>query len=128
MKRMISLLLAAVAVLGLLSGCGGNTPTTASGASEATASIQASTAPVNTTAPTETPASEPASAMESMESAEEADIPQISYPLTDENVTLTYWQAWPPFLSSYCSLADCKTFAKLEEITGIHLDFVEVDS
>lgn len=128
MKRMISLLLAAAAVLGLLSGCGGNTPNTASGASETTASVQSSAAPANTAASTEAPTADPASVMESMESAEEADIPQISYPLTDENVTLTYWQAWPPFLSSYCSLADCKTFAKLEEITGIHLDFVEVDS
>ena len=128
MKRMISLLLAAAAVLGLLSGCGGDTQTTTSGASETAASVQASAAPENTAAPTEAPAADPASAMESVEAAEEPDIPQISYPLTEEDVTLTYWQAWPPFLSSYCSLADCKTFAKLEEITGIHLDFVEVDS
>ena len=124
MKRIISVLLAAAAVFGLLSGCGGDTKTPASGTTES-ASLQESAAPTAATAPVEAAADDPDS---DMESAEETAAPQVSYPLTEEDVTLTYWQAWPPFLSSYCSLADCKTFAQLEEVTGIHLDFVEVDS
>lgn len=125
-KSMLALLLVLAMMLSLFVGCGGNTESAAP-AESAAASEAAPEAP----AEDEAPAEEPASAAE-VSVAEEAPVveerPAIEYPLVDEPTTLTYWQAWPPFLNEISAPQDAAMFAQLEEITGIKLDITAVST
>ncbi|MBE6991110.1 MAG: extracellular solute-binding protein [Ruminococcaceae bacterium] len=124
-KRLICMLLALVMLFALTAGCG-------SKEAEPVESEVVEEAPAEEAeAPAETPEEAPAEETEVEEPAEpEGYVPlePLSYPLCDEVTTLTYWQAWPPFLSTFCSPTECETFAKLEEITGVHLDITVVDT
>lgn len=123
-KNMLSLLLIAAMVLALFAGCGDDTASTpAAETSAAEASAPAA----------ETPAEVPAEAGSTAEDASAAeevvsDRPEVTYPLVDEPTTLTYWQAWPPFLNEISAPSDAAMFAKLEEATGIKLEITAVST
>ncbi len=120
-KSILALLLVVAMMLSLLVGCGGEASTkeeTASGA----ASSQ--TEPETAAPEAETPeVEEPASV-----AAVEEERPAIEYPLVDEPTTLTYWQAWPPFLNEISAPSDAAMFAQLEEATGIKLEITAVST
>lgn len=129
-KNLLSLLLVTAMLTTLFAGCGSK------GASDQGASSASAPAPAQSeasaAAPSEAP--KPASAPDAA-SAEEAsaaepvsDRPEVSYPLTEEPTTLTYWQAWPPFLSEISEPSDAAMFAKLEEATGVKLEITAVST
>ena len=60
------------------------------------------------------------------ETAEFEGNPPIEYPLVDELYTISYMQAWPPFLNEISEPSDAAMFQELEEATGISLDFISV--
>lgn len=126
-KNLLPLLLVLAMLLGLMAGCGGEAAQ--SSAPEAPASVEEAPAPEPETPE---PAAEPEPAAPSAEEPsaveEPVEVPELSYPLVDEPTTLTYWQAWPPFLNEISSPADASMFQKLEEITGIHLDIIAVST
>lgn len=122
-KKLICLLLALAMLFALMTGCASEK------AAEPEESEVVEETPVE--APEETPEEAPAEDAAPEEPAEpEGYVPlePLSYPLCEEVTTLTYWQAWPPFLSTFCSPDECETFARLEEITGVHLDITVVDT
>lgn len=121
-KNLLSLLLAMAMILAVLAGCG-DTKETSAQTSAPEASVEASepAAPAPD-APAAASVEEP-SAAEPMD-----DRPAIEYPLVDEPTTLTYWQAWPPFLNEISEPKDAAMFQKLEEITGVHLDITAVST
>lgn len=127
-KNLISLLLIVAMVLTLLAGCGGDTAS-----EETAASVVAEESEATAEAPAEeeTPAEEAAPA-EDASAVEEAPVVEerepIEYPLVDEPTTLTYWQAWPPFLNEISAPEDAAMFAQLEEATGIKLEIEAVST
>ena len=52
----------------------------------------------------------------------------MTYPLVEEETTLTYWQAWPPFLSEISEPSDAAMFEKLAEVTGVKLEISAVST
>lgn len=121
-KNLLSLLLAMAMILAVLAGCG-DTKETSVQTSAPEASVEASepAAPAPD-APAEASVEEP-SAAEPVD-----DRPTIEYPLVDEPTTLTYWQAWPPFLNEISEPSEAAMFQKLEEVTGVHLDITAVST
>lgn len=132
-KRLLALVLASILVIGLLAGCAGSESTEPAESEETSAAVEESKAPATETE-TEAPEADAAEpAVEGEEAAEPAEeefteAPSLSYPLTEEKVTLTWWQAWPPFLSTFCSPDENETFARLEEVTNVHLEMTVVDT
>ena len=126
-KNLLSVLLILAMMLSLFVGCGGDT------ASEAPAA-ESVTAEASVEAPAEEPAPEEAAPVEEEASvpAEEAPVEDarqpIEYPLVDEPTTLTYWQAWPPFLNEISAPQDAAMFAQLEEATGVKLEITAVST
>ena len=126
-KNLLSVLLILAMMLSLFVGCGGDT------ASEAPAA-ESVTAEASVEAPAEEPAPEEAAPVEEESSvpAEEAPVEDarqpIEYPLVDEPTTLTYWQAWPPFLNEISAPQDAAMFAQLEEATGVKLEITAVST
>lgn len=124
-KNLLSLLLVLAMVLTVMAGCGTTEPSAASGtapASEVEAPAENDAQPAAPAEPADTSAVE-ASAAEPVD-----DRPVIEYPLVDEPTTLTYWQAWPPFLNEISEPQDAAMFQKLEEVTGVHLDITAVST
>ena len=133
MKKSFALLLALAMIIALFAGCGSSTASNA----EPAASAESAAAPAESVAeePEEEAApadeAEPAEASEpAAEEPEEEAEPAytLEYPLVDEPITLTYWQAWPPFLSEISDPSDAATFDALEEMTGIHLEIIAVST
>ena len=130
-KSLLALLLVLAMMLGLFAGCG----TEASTAEESTAAASESTAAAAPEAEEEE-AAEPAAEAEGsaaeaapVEAADEGRVaPEVTYPLVEETTTLTYWQAWPPFLNEISAPSDAAMFAALEEITGIKLEITAVST
>lgn len=129
-KKLVSLLTALTMLTALLAGCG----TTGSSDQGAAASLSQPQEETSQAAPTKAPESDPASVSEA-DSASEAsaaetlsDRPEVTYPLTEEETTLTYWQAWPPFLSEISEPSDAAMFAKLAEATGVKLEITAVST
>lgn len=129
-KKLVSLLTALTMLTALLAGCG----TTGSSDQGAAASLSQPQEETSQAAPTKAPESDPASVSE-VDSASEAsaaeplsDRPEVTYPLTEEETTLTYWQAWPPFLSEISEPSDAAMFAKLAEATGVKLEITAVST
>ncbi len=123
-KNLLVLFLALTMVLTLLSGCGSETVSSqASGTDVSSVTSQVSAAE------TEKPA-QPENVDSAAESAAEIvdERSPIEYPLVDEPATLTYWQAWPPFLNEISEPKDAAMFQKLEEITGVHLEIQAVST
>ena len=125
-RSMVSLLLALVLVLGLLSGCG-DTPE--SSAPAAPSAAESTEAPVET--PEEPPA-EPASAPELSAAEPEASVVEqtpavekvpVDLPLTEEPVTYSIWYNEP--FTDYVSdpAQDVAVFRLLAERTNVNLAF-----
>ena len=115
--KLLALLLALVMVFGMFAGCG----------AEETASVAE---PAESTV--ETPASEPAPAEpEEAPVEEEASVPaeeeapealfDIYGPFSEEEIVLTYWKLWPPFLEGYDPM-DASLFSTLYEATNVRVD------
>ena len=127
-KNLLSVLLILAMMLSLFVGCGGDTASEAAPAESATASAPVEEAPAEEPAPEEAaPVEEEASAPAEEVPVEDAREP-IEYPLVDEPTTLTYWQAWPPFLNEISAPQDAAMFAQLEEATGIKLEITAVST
>lgn len=122
-KNLLSLLLIVAMVLMLFAGCGSEAATSEApeSAAESVASAPVEETPAEETAPV-------ASVAEEVPQEEGRVAPEVSYPLVEETVTLTYWQAWPPFLNEISEPKDAAMFAKMEEITGIKLDIYAVST
>ena len=144
MKKSFALLLALAMIVALFAGCGSsaasvveNAASTAAEVAEEAASAVESA--VEEAAETVQEAVEPAESAEPASDAEEASEeepeepefegnPPIEYPLVDEPTTLTYWQAWPPFLNEISAPEDAAMFDALEEATGVHLSITAVST
>ncbi len=143
--RILCFLLAAVMLLGLLAGCGSNTTdaettVTESEASEATQpAAEAESSNEVSAAASDEPSSEPASETpestesdteesdESLSNAERiAGRPMVSLPLTEEDVTFTYWIGGLPMDAAISGWAECTAVIELEQRTGVHIEWVEV--
>lgn len=122
-KNLLSLLLVLAMALSVLAGCG----TTENSAASGTEPASKVETPANDQADAETPPA-PVDASAEEPSAVEEERPAIEYPLVDEPTTLTYWQAWPPFLNEISAPQDAAMFQKLEEITGVHLEITAVST
>lgn len=129
-KNLLSLILVLAMVMALLAGCGGTAASTGSEPADPAESVAADT-PDTPDTPDASPAepAEEGSAAEASVPVDEGRVaPEVSYPLVDEPTTLTYWQAWPPFLNEISEPSDAAMFAKMEEITGIKLDIHAVST
>lgn len=118
--RMVSLLLAAMLVIGM-TACGGEKAV--SSAPAETASNAAETTPE---APKDTPTTQPEdSAASQQESAAEPEVqrPVVSYPLFDDVTTFTLWTSNSPDLSEIISdLNEYLVFSQLEQATNVRWD------
>ncbi len=127
-KKLVSLLTALTMLAALFAGCG-TTGSSHQGAASASSQPQEETSQA---APTQAP--EPASTPEEASSSEASaaetlsDRPEVTYPLVEEETTLTYWQAWPPFLSEISEPSDAAMFEKLAEATGVKLEISAVST
>lgn len=126
-KSMLALLLVLTMALGLLAGCGSDA---ASAASEVTS--QTAQAP-ETPDVSEAPEDDTPSAVEGSEAEaalDEIQIPPMELPLSEEGVTLSYWQQKPGGAVSNVApngYFDYPHFQKAAELTGVTLDFIQVD-
>lgn len=126
-KSVLALLLVLTMALGLFAGCGSNEAST-----PAQSAAQSDKAPEAPEAP-EAPADDTPSAVEgsAVEAALEAvEIPPMELPLSEEGVTLTYWQQKPG--GAVSSVApngyfDYPHFQKAAELTGVTLDFIQAE-
>lgn len=146
MKKQLSWLLTAALLLGALAGCGSNP------SSSAPPEIQESSAEVQTAAPEAQPAPEANAAPESAVSSAEPEEPEytgsvlsaeacqamgydvrygmydfetyVQLPLTEEDVTLSYWFMMQPFMMGYNNVTekDFTYFKEMEARTGVKLD------
>jgi len=125
------LLLAAVMVLSLLAGCGtaaSSAQPTENGSEAATASEAAPAAEEQAeTEPEAAAQAEAASAAGPEASAEEPEYATVSYPITEEPLTLSIFWQFHMFLSMFGVTQDIiptiPTFQMAEEATGVKLDF-----
>lgn len=129
MKKLFALLLSAAMALGLLAGCGSTAENAASSAPapEAAPTAAQEPAPAPSEAPAEAPAEVPA---EEPSVAEEVAEPgwvyePISYPLTEEPVTMDYWLIWELSPDTkYSDVSEHICLKELAEATGIQLNLL----
>ena len=125
MKKIISLLLAAMMLVGIFAGCGG-TGSSSAAASSAPASTQET--------PTAAPQQPDAASNQDAASAEESSTPEnnqvaaqnfdIPMPLTEEPVTFTYFMRFNPQVQDWCQdMSDNLFYKTLEEKSGVHIEF-----
>ena len=135
-KSLLALLLALAMMLMLFAGCG-NAATSAAEAVASAAEGAAEEAAEDAAEAVESAVAEDAEPAEDAESAAEAEpvegadeieYAEVTYPLVDEPTTLTYWQAWPPFLNEISEPKDAAMFDQLEAATGVHLDITAVNT
>lgn len=148
MKKSLSLILAMVLMLGLLSGCGGQTASDG-GAAEVSAA-SAETAPEASEAPAAAPEADADSAAEAPTEtaltgavipAEECqaqgyDVQHgmfdfetyVELPLTEDGDTLSYWFMLQPFMMGYNNYTpeDFTYFKEMEARTGVQLELIPV--
>lgn len=124
MKRLIPMLLVACMLLGLLVGCGGEAVASVSQPESAASVEQATETPA--AAPQEEPqvVEEPASAAEEPVETVEAQQFEITMPLTEEPVTLSFFMRFNPQVQDWCQdMSDNLFYSTLEELSGVHVDF-----
>lgn len=128
MKKLLSLLLALCMLFALFAGCGteASAPTTSDGSVASTpAAPQEAQEPVSAAPETSAESADmPVSAQE----PEEAEI-QVSYPLTEEDITLTYMNREYPLVTSMLEDEDWSNHLLLKEaekITGVKIDYIPV--
>ena len=118
MKKALAILLALCMLLGLLTACG-STP-------EASASAPQTEAAQLTAETKETvPEAAVPSAVDSAETETmEAKNFEISMPLTEEPVSLSYFMRFNPQVQDWCQdLSDNLFYSTLEKLSGVHVDF-----
>lgn len=126
MKKILSIVLVLAMMLGILAGCGGETPASASAPASAPEAAQEETAP-------ETAEEAPEAAPEGSAAEEAAPVEAegctnvVEYPIAEEGTTLSIFWMFHNFLSMFNItqdvITDIPTFAAAEEATGIKLDF-----
>lgn len=125
MKKLFALILSLCLVLGMLAGCG----TTAASQTESTA-VSEPTAAEASTVPEEQPASAvEAEAEASLEEVLEEPEIEVSYPLTEEDITLSYMNREYPLVTSMLEDEDWNNHLLLQEaekITGVKIDYIPV--
>ena len=130
MKRIVCLLLALTLCLGMLAGCGGESPASAPASSASETAAPAAEAPD----PEPAPAAEPETPASAEESVVEETVEPVTYalPLTEEPVSFSiYTTAAPGFMSPYIgtdgsyNTADSTLY--FQEQTGIKLEYIEID-
>ena len=129
-KKLVSLLTALTMLAALFAGCG-TTGSSDQGAASAPSQPQEETsqaAPTQAPEPASVPAADAASEAEASAAETLSDRPEVTYPLVEEETTLTYWQAWPPFLSEISEPSDAAMFEKLAEATGVRLEISAVST
>jgi putative aldouronate transport system substrate-binding protein len=137
MKKTIAwFLLIAMAAM-LLAGCGSQsteTPAETPTQSESAAPAEESTAPVESA-----PAAEAETETAAPDSAEEAESPAEpestfaegagTWPISEEQKTISIWDGWFPFFAAYFSdYNDTLFFQTMEEITNVHVEFTLVNA
>lgn len=117
MKRLIPLLLTLAMLFSLFVGCGGTATSNAENpTTEESAAAVASTP--------EEPAPEP-DAPEEVSLSEVEAIPEAKFdiygPFSEEEIVLSYWKLWPPFLEGYDPM-DASLFSTLYAATNVRVD------
>ncbi len=120
MKKNLLCLLLALAMMLSMAACGSSDATedTSSAETSSSASEEASA-----------PASEDAASAENAEDSSEEAAPAIApvtYPLTGDDLTLTYWYYVPAYTHIVDSNDAYPCIPYAEEATGVHLEFTEV--
>ena len=127
MKNKWSILVTACLLLGLLAGCSDETGSTIP---EEASSATAEAAVQETAQPNPEQAdSTGEEAVQSASAAEETAQPDltISMPLTEDEVSFTLWHDFVPLLSDYMEgMQDNLSYATMEEISGVHMEFTNV--
>lgn len=120
MKKTLAVLLAMGMLLGIFTACGDT-------AASASVPVSAVEEPVASTEPTVTPISEAAASAEEAGSAEEsleAQNFEISMPLTEEPLTLSFFMRFNPQVQDWCQdMSDNLFYNTLEELSGVHVEF-----
>lgn len=107
-------------------GCGGGGTSDQGAASASQPQETAQSAPTQAPDPASTP--DEASTPDDSAAETTSDRPEVTYPLVEEETTLTYWQSWPPFLSEISEPSDAAMFEKLAEVTGVKLEISAVST
>lgn len=141
-KRIMAMLLAAAAMLGLLSGCGNDAASSKSSSVAEAAPVEASeniagAADIGSTlemgeadasAVEEAAASnDPSLELYSYESSYNMGALTTGLPLTEDGETFSLWLSVPPNVGTLFKngMADHEVFLKAEEFTGVHIEFLE---
>jgi len=129
MKKLLSTILAVAMILLMFAGCGNAaTSEAAEQSASASAAAEAAEAPEpdaeDDAQPEEASAAEPEEAEASVEDLPEAEF-DIYGPFSDEEVVLTYWKLWPPFLEGYDPM-DASLFATLYDALNVRVDVTTV--
>lgn len=125
-KKLVSLLTALTMLTALFAGCGATSSSDQGAASASKPQETAQSAPTQAPEPASTP--DEASTPDDSAAETTSDRPEVTYPLVEEETTLTYWQAWPPFLSEISEPSDAAMFEKLAEVTGVKLEISAVST
>lgn len=122
MKKTLAILLALCMLLGMLTACG-STPEASASAPQTEAAQP--TAETKETVPEAAVPSAVDSAVDSAETETmEAQNFEISMPLTEEPVSLSYFMRFNPQVQDWCQdLSDNLFYSTLEELSGVHVDF-----
>lgn len=127
MKNKWSILVTACLLLSLLAGCSDETGSTIP---EEASSATTEAAVQETAQPNPEQAdSTGEEAVQSASAAEETVQPDltISMPLTEDEVSFTLWHDFVPLLSDYMEgMQDNLSYATMEEISGVHMEFTNV--
>lgn len=128
-NRTLALLLALAMMLALLSGCAGGGSAQEASAPEPTAEAP-SEAPAAEPEPPAAPDPAPAASTEegsTLEDAPDVEIPPLELPLTQEDVTLSFWTQAPGGQTGqlFPDFAEYPFFIEAQERTGITLDFIQ---
>lgn len=119
-RNLTAILLAAAMVLCLFAGCGNDkSPAESSAVSAVSSTSEASKA---TAEPSETVVSDPEPAVSTEETVE---APTVTYPISDDGATISYWFAHSPDLPNLLPnyFDDCTAWKAGEEATGVTVDF-----
>ena len=129
MKKLFAVLMTLVLVLGMLSGCGSTAPaateTSAAGETENASAAEAGEAvPADTAA--DAPDAEEASELEEVpaEEAPEAEF-NIYGPFAEDEIVLTYWKQWPPFLEGFDPF-DASLFSTFYEDLNVRVEVTTI--
>ena len=128
-KRLLAMLLALTMVMALLAGCG--SPAASSASSADASEVQSAPAPVEeqpSQAPTAPEVAESVVESTVEVSAVEPEVPQVEYPLTDQEVTFELWYPFPGDLSDimdeYLGQGKNSVLQAAKETTGVSLSFI----